>query len=329
VDEEGRPGGAETDIRSLFTWSRWAFSILVVAGILWICLGAFRIYEGLKWIELDTVTGSTQSDSDLAWGVSFMVAASVAFILARWVQQDIVTIFGTRRFQVPREKLLIYSMLALPFGFVVPGMLLIFVNVKLSYPEFLPSHAEAYPEAMPGFMMTPTEGLEGDVEEGAEEDLEEDLVPEDAPEELAPLEFESMPVPQPIPAALPTGEAPPEQVAAAAPAAAAPPMAYYEEITDEEIPEEAIPEVVPQVVAPPPMVAIVEEVVEEEPGAPTEDLPEAVPIAVDEAEVTAIVEDVPPEGEFELIEGEPPEEGEEPKTIEGAHEELLGKLLGK
>jgi hypothetical protein len=88
----------------------------------------------------------------------------------------------------------------------------------------------------------------------------------------------------------------------------------------EEVPGEEIPEVVAEVTTPapgrvPPGGEEAEEYVEEVP-------PEAV--------VDAVVDEIPDgdEGEFELLEEVPPEP-EEPKTIETAHEELLGKLLGK
>ena len=64
---DARRGGAEGDIRSLFYWSRGAYYILAVAGVLWVVLGAYRLYVGLTWVDLDAMTGSTQATDDLAW----------------------------------------------------------------------------------------------------------------------------------------------------------------------------------------------------------------------------------------------------------------------
>jgi hypothetical protein len=341
-------GGAEGDIRSLFYWSRAAFYILVAAGVLWVVLGAYRLYVGLTWVELDSMTGSTQSTNDIAWGIAFLAAAAMSFVLARWLNNDVVTIFSTRRFQVPREKLLVYSMLALPFGFVLAGALLILVNVKLSHPEFLPSHAEAYPSTMPGFVMVPS------VPKGAQaEAAGEVLIPEGAPRELAPLGFDEVPVtleeagPAPVfMEEMPAKAGPMAAPAPARPPAGAAPMAAYVE----EVPVEDIPEVVAQVVPAPgapqpaPVEAYYEEVpLEEVPPAEAvgfEAIVEEVPLEeVPPAEAVgfeAIVEDVPPEelGDFEEVPlEEAPTAGEvtkePPRTIEDAHEELLGKLLGK
>jgi hypothetical protein len=328
--EDGRPGGAETDIRSLFYWSRSAFYILVAAGVLWIALGAWRLYSGLVWMDLDASTGSTQAESDVAWGITYCAAAIFAFLLARLIRNDILVIFSSRRFTVPREKLLLYSMLALPFGFILPGVLLILVNVKLSNPEFLPSHAEAYPEMMPGFIMMPTSPPAGGP---AEEEL---TVPEDVPRELAPLGFESVPVSeeeaQPAPEFM--GELPPgaemEQVPApGTPLPQAPMAAYVEEVPEGEIPE-AVVTVAPAAPAP----AIIEEI-------PMEEIPEVVaavagppPAEAQPAVVEAYVEEVPGEGEvgeFELVE-ELPSEGDEeelPRDTKEAHDQLMAKLLGK
>ena len=326
MDEDTEPkGGSEGDIRSLYHWSRTAFIILVIAGAVWIILAAYRIYRGLTWYGRDWLSDSTAATTDLLVGAAFIAAAIVSFLLAQWTRNDIVSVFSVRRYQVPREKLLVYSILALPFGFIVPGLLLGLVNVKLSYPEFMPSHAEAYPEAMPGYVMVPEGALR---EEEPGEAPDEGLIPEGAPTELAPLGFDEMPVSeeeaQPAPEFF--GEVP------VAPAAAPPPVpaeapapipamveAVVEEILEEDIPE-VMAEVVPaayEEVAAPEEVAAFEEV---------EAVAEEVPV---EAVVEAVVEEVPPEGEgdFEMVEIEGPEE--EPQTIEEAHDQLLDKLLGK
>jgi hypothetical protein len=249
-------------------------------------------------------------------------------------------VFAQRRFQVPREKLLVYGILAIPFGLVVSGVLLLLVNWKLSFPQFLPSHAEAYPDAMPGFVQVPRAMLTA---QGPVDAYEAPALPADAPVELAPLGFDTVPVSeeeaQPAPeffgdAPVPAGpfEPLPAEVPEPAPGPApAIAEAYVEEVPGvpaveavvEEVPDEDIPEVMAQVapaeVSPAqPAPAAYEEVeayVEEVPG---------------EAAVEAVVEEVPEEGEegFELVEVEPGEE-EGPRTIEEAHEELLGKLLGK
>ncbi len=322
MDEEPEvKGGSEGDIRSLYYWSRTAFMILIIAGAIWVALAAYRFYLGATWWGRDWSSGSTSATTQVLVGVAFIAAALVCFFLARRTNNEIVTVFSARRFQVPREKLLVYSILALPFGFIVPGLLLAFVNVKLSVPEFLPSHAEAYPEAMPGYVVVP----KGDM---PSEEPEESLIPEDAPKDLPPLGFESMDVSeeeaQPAPeffgdmpafpsSALPA--APPQEAVAPAPPPTAPPMVAVVE----DIPDEDIPEVVAEI-APTPQPAAYEEVPQEE---------------VVEAVVEAVVEEVPAEGEtegdFELIveEDVEGEDEEAPKTIEEAHDQLLGKLLGK
>jgi hypothetical protein len=327
VDEEREvKGGSEGDIRSLYYWSHTAFLILIIAGAVWIALAAYRFVLGARWYGRDWSSGSTSAMTQILVGVVFVAAALVCFFLARRTNNEIVTVFSARRYQVPREKLLVYSLLALPFGFIVPGLLLAFVNVKLSYPEFLPSHAEAYPEAMPGYTMVPTSDL---TREMPLEGPEDDLIPEDAPKDLPPLGFESMEVSeeeaQPaaeffsdLPAfpssALPA--VPPQEEAAPAPPAVAPPMeAVIEEVPEDEVPMDEIPEVVAEITPAPPPVAY-------------EEVPQ-------EGVVEAVVEEVPEEGEaegdFELmleedVEGE---DEEAPKTIEEAHDQLLGKLLGK
>lgn len=331
MDEEPEiRGGSEGDIRSLYYWSRTAFVILIIAGAVWIGLAAYRFYLGASWYGRDWSSGSTSATTQIMVGVAFIAAALVCFFLARRTKNEIVTVFSARRYQVPREKLLVYSLLALPFGFIVPGLLLAFVNVKLSYPEFLPSHAEAYPEAMPGYAIVPTADM---AKEMPMEGSEEDLIPSDAARDLAPLGFESMDVSeeeaQPaaeffsdMPAfpssALPA--AAPQEAAAPSPPPAAPPMeAVIEEVPEDDIPEDDIPEVMAEITPAPPPVAY-------------EEVPQ-------EAVVEAVVEEVPDEGEaeaeaegdFELmleedVEGE---DEEAPKTIEEAHDQLLGKLLGK
>jgi hypothetical protein len=322
VDEEPEvKGGNEGDIRSLYYWSRTAFLILIIAGAVWSALALYRFYLGASWYGRDWSSGSTSAATQILVGVVFVAAALVCFFLARRTNNEIVTVFSARRYQVPREKLLVYSLLALPFGFIVPGLLLAFVNVKLSYPEFLPSHAEAYPEAMPGYTMVPTAGM---TREMPLEGPEDDLIPEDAPKDLPPLGFESMEVSeeeaQPaaeffsdMPAfpssALPAAAS--EEAATPAPPPIAPPM----EAVIEEVPEDEIPEVMAEITPAPPPTGY-------------EEVPQ-------EAVVEAVVEEVPEEGEaegdFELmleedVEGE---DEEAPKTIEEAHDQLLGKLLGK
>jgi hypothetical protein len=334
VDDETAPrGGSEGDIRSLYYWSRTAFVILVIAGAMWVLLAAYRIYRGLTWYGRDWLSGSTAATSDMLAGVAFIGAGMVCFLLARWTRNDIVSVFSVRRYQVPREKLLVYTILALPFGFVVPGLLLALVNVKLSYPEFLPSSAEAYPEAMPGYVMVPEGALRQEV---PVEVPEEQLVPGAAPRELAPLGFDEMPVteeeaqPAPeffgeVPAPPPTATPAPAPVGAG-PTPPAIVEAVVEEVTGEGIPEEGIPEEeIPEVVGEV-TVASYEEVT-----APVavEAVVEEVPA---EGAVAAVVEEVPPgdEEDFELVEIEEPGEPEEgPRTIEEAHDQLLGKLLGK
>ncbi len=322
MDEEPEvKGGSEGDIRSLYYWSRTAFMILIIAGAIWIALAAYRFYLGATWWGRDWSSGSTSATTQILVGVAFIAAALVCFFLARRTNNEIVTVFSARRFQVPREKLLVYSILALPFGFIVPGLLLAFVNVKLSVPEFLPSHAEAYPEAMPGYVVVP----KGDM---PSEEPEESLIPEDAPRDLPPLGFESMDVSeeeaQPAPEffgdlpAFPSSALPaaaPQETVAPAPPTMAPPM----EAVVEDIPDEDIPEVVAEIALAPQPVTYEE--------APSEEAGEAV--------IEAVVEEVPEEGEaegdFELIleEDVEGEDEEAPKTIEEAHDQLLGKLLGK
>ncbi len=334
--EDGMPGGSESDIRSLYYWSRSALVMLIVSGGVWIALGCVRLVEGLTWFSRDTDLGITTSTSNLVTAGALFIVAAATFLLARLVHLDIHQVFAQRRYQVPREKLLVYGILAIPFGLIVSGALLLLVNWKLSFPEFLPSHAEAYPEAMPGFVQVPRAMLTAEVPVEA---YGESLVPEDAPVELAPLGFDDIPVTeeeaQPAPAFFgetpePAGPYEPLPTVVPEPAPAPPPApaiaeAYVEEIPEEEIPE-VMAEVTPQVAPVPeaPVAAVYEEV-PAEPAIEAE--VEEVPA---EAVVEAEVEEVP-EGDdagFELVEEELPED-EGPQTIEEAHEELLGKLLGK
>lgn len=332
-ETDGMRGGSEGDIRSLFYWSRSAFVTLVISTGIWIALGAWRLIEGLTWLDRDRLTGSTQATSDITTGLALLVAAFATVLLTRWVYQDIVQIFAVRRYQVPREKLLVYGILAIPFGFVVSGVLLLLVNWKLSFPEFLPSHAEAYPETMPGFVQVPKAVLTTEVPVGA---YDASVIPGEAPVELAPLGFDDVPVSdeEAQPALEFFGDAPEpagpyEPLPQVVPEPAAPPPvpveAYVEEVPgeiSEEIPGEDIPEVLAVVAEPPaaPVVADFQEV---------EAYVEEAPV---EAMFEAVVEEVPAEdeGDFELIEEVPPEElAEGPQTIEEAHEDLLDKLLGK
>ena len=346
-DELEVSGGAETDIRRLFYWSRTAFFVLTAAAVVWVVLGVYNLYTGLPWVALDSRTGSTQASSDIAWGIVYLVAAVFSFLLARWLENDIIVVFGSRRFQVPRERLLVYSMLALPFGLVLAGVLLIMVNVKLSHPEFLPSHSEAYPEGMPGWVRqaTPTGAMVEDamVEElvGEEEKIQdEDALMETPAPDLQPLAFQPRPgVPPPMPtmarAEEGLAEVPPPGLIAEAPVAAmvepvaamVEPVAAMVEPVDVEIPEvmAVVAEPTP-VGAPPP--AMVEAVVEDVP--PEGDaglLYEEVPAEVEEF---ALVEEVPAEvEEFALVEELPAEVEELPRDTEVAHQELMDKLLGK
>lgn len=329
VEEEGMRGGSEGDIRSLYYWSKSALWMLVVSGTIWIFLGLWRLLDGFTWLERDTDLSLLTSTSNIVTGVALMVIAAATFLLTRLLYLDVHQVFLQRRFQVPREKLLVYGILAIPFGFVVSGVMLLLVNWKLSFPDFLPSHAEAYPEAMPGFVQVPRAML---MTEAPVETHEEHLIPSEAPLELAPLGFDDVPVSEEEARPAPEffGEAPepagpyeplPPMVPepAAAPAPSPIPTPAITEAYVEELPEEEIPEVLAEIAAAPqtPSPAGYEEV---------EPILEEVPV---DAPVEAYVEDVPgeEEGEFELVEEVPAEV--EPRTIEKAHEELLGKLLGK
>ncbi len=339
VEEEDEVrGGAEDDIRSLFYWSRSAFYVLVAAAGLWVALGLYNLFSGLIWVERDAQTGSTAASSDIAWGIAYLAAAVLTFLLARWMRDDIVTVFGSRRFQVPRERLLVYSILALPFGFVIGGVLLVLVNVKLSHPEFMPSHAEAYPEGMPGWVLAvPTGKEEADeavveLEGLAEEEVapDEDALMEAPETDLPPLAFEPQPSPPPVfpaaalaPAPAPEpapGNAVPQPIAAVHEDV---PVAAVVQPVEEEIPEvmavaaEPLPGTPQPPGAAPPTPAVVEAVVEE---VPPEDGGDFIlePIAEGTEEFTAIVEEVPPE-----------EDEEKPRDTKEAHEELMSKLLGR
>ncbi|UCC93857.1 MAG: hypothetical protein JSW25_04095 [Thermoplasmata archaeon] len=331
MDEaEGMRGGSEGDIRSLEYWSRMSLIFLVISVGIWAFAGAWNIYQGMTWLERDRLIGSTQATSDLVTGVALCVVAGATVLLARLVYLDIHQVFAQRRFQVPREKLLVYGILGLPFGFVISGSLLLFVNIKLSHPDFLPSHAEAYPDAMPGFVQVPRAMLTAEVPVG---EVEEPLLPEGAPTELAPLGFDAIPVTeeeaQPAPeffgdAPVPAGPYEPLPQEVPEPAALVPPPtepapAMVEALV-EEVPEDEIPEVVAEVTPAPaaPVEAVYEEVEPEVAEAPVE------------AVVEAVVEEVPEdESGFELVEEPAPEDAEGPQSIEEAHEDLLDKLLGK
>ena len=335
-EEDEVRGGSEDDIRSLFYWSRSAFYVLVGAACLWIALGLYNLYTGLTWVQRDAHTGSTAAGSDIAWGMAYLAAAVLTFLLARWMQDDIVTVFGSRRYQVPRERLLVYSILALPFGFVIGGVLLVLVNVKLSSPEFLPSHAEAYPEGMPGWVLAVPTGKEvtdeavidalareGLVEE--EPALPDDSLMEASDTDLPSLAFEPQPAPPPwFPAAAFAPEAAPGE------AVPTPVAAIYEDVpvaavvqpVEEEIPEvmaiavEPMPGTQQPPGAAPPTPAVVGALVEEVPSGEGGGFT-FEPVAEGEEEFTAIIEEVPPEEE------------ERPRDTTVVHEELMSKLLGR
>ncbi len=324
MEEPGvRRGGSEGDIRSLFYWSKVALYALVASAILWVLLGAWRIWEGLTWIDRARLIGTTQSYSDITTGVILLVVAVATGLLARLVYLDIYQVFRERRFQVPREKLLVYGILGLPFGFVIAGSLLLIINIKLSHPDFLPSHAEAYPEAMPGFVQVPRAMLTADAPVEA---YDAGAIPLDAPTELAPLGFDDVPVSdeeaQPAPeffgedqVEAPVSAPVPEVLTGPVPEPAPAPAPVPTEAYVEEIPEEEIPEVVAEIA----------------PGEPVPADYVELEAYVEEVPAEAVVEDVPEgdEGDFEMIEAPPEEEPAGPKTIEEAHEDLLGKLLGK
>lgn len=323
-------GGSEGDIRSLFYWSKVALWALVISAAVWVALGAWRLWVGLTWIDRARLIGTTQAYSDITTGILLFVVAFATGLLARLVYLDVHQVFAQRRYQVPREKLLVYGILALPFGFVVSGVLLLITNIKLSHPDFLPSHADAYPEAMPGFVQVPRAMLTAEAPAEAYDGV---AIPGDAPVELAPLGFDDVPVSQEEsepapeffgeePAPAPAYEPVPEVTPAPAPAPPPAPIAPVPAITEayvEEIPEEEVPEVMAEIAPGEPVPEGYVEV-----PAPVEEVPEA-------EVVEAVVEDVP-EGDdegFEMVEVPPEEVREGPRTIEEAHEDLLGKLLGK
>jgi hypothetical protein len=317
-EEDGMHGGSESDIRSLFYWTRTAYRTLSVSGGLWVVWGGWKLIQGFTWIERDRLLGSTQATSDIVTGIALFVVAFATFLLARLLYLDVYQIFAQRRYQVPREKLLVYGILGLPFGFVISGLLLLVVNIKLSHPDFLPSHAEAYPDAMAGYVQVPKAMMATELPVSA---YDGPVLPEDAPTDLAPLGFDDIPVSaeeaQPAPEFFGDSPAPagpytplPEVVAEPAPVAA------ITEAYVEDVPEEEIAEVVAEVA--PPVAAQYEEV---------EAVVEDAPV---EAVVEAVVEDVSEEeGGIEMMEEAPSDEPEGPPTIEEAHEDLLDKLLGK
>jgi len=256
----------------------------------------------------------------------------LAFLLARWVQNDISSVFASRRFQVPREKLLVYGILGLPASFVTASVLLMLCNVKLSRPEFLPSHAEAYPATMPYAAFPMEETLRAErAMKGELPTPEEELAPTAVPgfEAMPVTEEEAMPAPAffeeaPPQAALPQAAPPaapgpppaPEPMAAPSPPAepAAPVAAYVEELPEEEVLAAPTPVAAP---AEPAVEAYVEEVPppEEEPG---------FELVIEEGGEV--------EEGFELVELEAPAEEppeEKPATTKEAHEQLLGRLLRK
>jgi hypothetical protein len=334
VEEEGMHGGSEGDIRSLRYWSWMSLVTLAVSAVIWVALGVLSLSNGLFWMERDASVGITTSTSNIVTGIGYLVVAVATGLLWRLVYLDIYQVFAQRRFQVPREKLLVYGILALPFGFVISGVLLLLVNWKLSFPQFLPSHAEAYPDAMPGFVQVPRAMLTAEVPVEAYEPSD---IPSDAPVELAPLGFDAVPVSdeeaQPAPeffGETPVPAGPYEPLPAEVPEPAPGPgpeaaitEAYVEEVPVDEIPEDEIPEVMAEVAPVEPAYAEPVPAAYEEVEAFAEEVPQ-------EAVVEAYVEEVPEAegGEFELVEVEPGDE-EGPRTIEEAHEELLGKLLGK
>ena len=298
-DEEGR-GGTESDVRTLHYWSRVAFLLLLCGGIVWAALGVLRLHRGFTWYELDDITGSTAAVDDLSWGVACLVLAALSFMTAGRLQLDIVSVFGQRRFQVPRERLLVYGMLGFPFGLVGAGVLLVLVNVKLSHPGFLPSHAEAYPEAMPGYVLAKAEAEEPP------------LVPR-AAAELPPLEMAQPPPSEMV--VVPVGPSqrgaePAPPIAAPAAAGAAPVVAVYEELP------------APAAAAPPPVEAAPVAAVYEE-------MPAPAVAAVGEAPVAAAYEEVVAESAPQPAPPPPSEAVAAPKDIKSAHEELMRKLLKK
>jgi len=305
MDDEvgGTRGGSVGDMRTLHYWSRVSFYFLVGGGVAWVALGVLRLHRGLSWYQLDELTGSTRAVSDLSWGIACIALAVLAFFIAGRLQLDVVSVFRQMRFQVPREKLAVYGLLGFPLGLVVSGVLLVLVNFKLSHPEFLPSHAEAYPEVFYAAQPPPTpEAVAGEgamVAPAAAAPGTEPLVEVGPPPTLV-----YAPSPQPSdPAAIP---------------------AIYEEVGLEAAPAPAtLPQAAPGEA--PSLAAVYEEIPAAAGG----------PVTSEPAPVVAVVEDVPVQlGTFEEVapptpaQGQP-EEAAAPKDIKSAHEELMRKLLGK
>ena len=305
-DEEGGPrGGSVGDMRTLHYWSRISFYFLIGGGIAWVALGVLRLYRGMSWYQLDELTGSTRAVSDLAWGIACVALAVLSFFVAGRLRLDIISVFRQMRFQVPREKLAVYGLLGFPLGLVLAGVLLVLVNFKLSHPEFLPSHAEAYPEVFYAAQPPPApEAVAEAPTEGA---------PAAAAQSTEPL-VEVGPPPTLVYAQ------PPQPTAAPAPIAA-----IYEEVGVEAAAQApaALPQPAPGEA--PPMAAAYEEV----------PAPGAAPPAEGPSPVVAVVDVAPAQPEtFEEVAPaatvqELPEETTAPKDIKTAHEELMRKLLGK
>jgi hypothetical protein len=303
-DEEGGPrGGSVGDMRTLHYWSRVSFYFLIGGGIAWAVLGLLRLYRGLSWYQLDELTGSTRAVSDLSWGIACMALAVLSFFIAGRLQLDVVSVFRQMRFQVPREKLAVYGLLGFPLGLVVSGVLLVLVNFKLSHPEFLPSHAEAYPEVFYAAQPPP------------------------APEAAAEAQASGAPATA-APATEPLVEVgpPPTLVYASPsqPAAPAPIAAIYEDVTVEAAPAPtALPQPAPGEA--PPVAAVYEEVHAPFAALPTERPAPAVAIAEGAPVQPGGFEEVAPAATVQEL----PEETTAPKDIKTAHEELMRKLLGK
>ena len=308
MDDEvgGTRGGSVGDMRTLHYWSRVSFYFLVGGGVAWVALGVLRLHRGLSWYQLDELTGSTRAVSDLSWGIACIALAVLAFFIAGRLQLDVVSVFRQMRFQVPREKLAVYGLLGFPLGLVVSGVLLVLVNFKLSHPEFLPSHAEAYPEVFYAAQPPPTpEAVAGEgamVAPAAAAPGTEPLVEVGPPPTLvyAPTPQEAAPVPVP---------------------------AIYEDVGVEAAQAPAAQWPVPGEAQP--VAAIYEEVPTGAADAT------AAPPAPEPDAVVAIIEEAPPQpaGFEEVAPPTPaqgqPEEAAAPKDIKSAHEELMRKLLGK
>jgi uncharacterized membrane protein YidH (DUF202 family) len=322
MDDEvgGTRGGSVGDMRTLHYWSRVSFYFLVGGGVAWVALGVLRLHRGLSWYQLDELTGSTRAVSDLSWGIACMALAVLSFFIAGRLQLDVVSVFRQMRFQVPREKLAVYGLLGFPLGLVVSGVLLVLVNFKLSHPEFLPSHAEAYPEVFYVAKPPPSRGEVGGGEAGGgeagggEAGGGEVVAPEPATPSTA-LLVEGGPPPTLV-------HAPPP-----GPVPGAPVPAIYEEVAVETAQAPAAQWPVPGEAQP--VAAIYEEV----PAGAA--YATAAPPAPEPDAVVAIIEDAPPQpAGFEEVAPaatvqELPEETTAPKDIKTAHEELMRKLLGK